>query len=105
MPEIRESPDYVTFINVFEVRPEDQPDVVKILLETMEVASKCEGFISASAHRSLDGTHVFTYLQWRRPEDLRAYQASPEFQEIAPRFAGRIQFESFQCDVVHVAEA
>jgi quinol monooxygenase YgiN len=78
---------------------------VEILLETMEVARKREGFISASAHRSLDGTHVFMYLQWRKPEDLRALQASREFQEISQRFAGRIRFQSFQCDVVHVAEA
>jgi quinol monooxygenase YgiN len=84
--------------------PGDQDDVVEILLETMEVARKHEGFISTSAHRSVDGPRVFMYLQWQTPEHLRAMQASPEFLEIARRFGGKTQFESYLCDVVHVTE-
>jgi hypothetical protein len=31
-----------------------------------------QGFISASFHRSLDGTKVTAYAQWRSAEDIRA---------------------------------
>jgi quinol monooxygenase YgiN len=106
MAEISTTADHATFINVFRVRPEDQDDVVEVLIEIMEgVAKGRHGFISASCHRSAEGTHVFMYLQWQTPEDLKAMQESPEFGAIARRFAGRIQFESHRCEVVHVTEA
>jgi len=44
------------------------------------------------------------YLQWQTPEHLRAMQASPKLLEIARRFGGKTQFESYLCDVVHVTE-
>ena len=33
------------------------------------------GFISASIHRSLDGTKVINYAQWRSQADFAAYLA------------------------------
>jgi hypothetical protein len=55
MPTIAANADYATFINTFEVDPVDQPEVLAALLETMRVAEQHPGFISASAHPSLDG--------------------------------------------------
>ena len=105
MPEIAADPDYATFINTFDVDPEDQDEVLAALSETMEVAKRHPGFISASAHASLDGLHIFMYLQWESAEDLHAMQASEAFRAIAPRFVGKARFASHQCRVVRVAES
>lgn len=35
------------------------------------------GFISASLHRSLDGTKVAMYAQWRSMEDYNAMRSNP----------------------------
>jgi heme-degrading monooxygenase HmoA len=104
MPQIVENADYATFINTFEVEPADQPEILAALLETMRVAEQHPGFISASAHPSVDGRRIFMYLQWRTAEDLHDMQASAAFRAIAPRFAGKAHFASHQCRVAHVAE-
>lgn len=105
MPTIASGADYVTFINTFEVAPADQAEVLDALLDTMRLAERHPGFVSASAHPSLDGRHIFMYLQWRTAADLHEMQASPEFRAIAPRFAGKARFASHQCRVAHVLEA
>jgi heme-degrading monooxygenase HmoA len=107
MPLIRSDGAYATFINTFRCRPEDQAEVVRINVDIVEqVASKFPGFISATVHRSTDGTRVFNYLQWESPEHLAAMQRSPEFQAIGRRFAGRLlDFDPHECEVVHVGES
>jgi quinol monooxygenase YgiN len=105
MPEIRPDAEYATFINTFRCQRADQDDVVKINVDIIEqVASTFPGFISASVHRSTDGTRVFNYLQWETAEHLAAMQGSPEFQTIARRFAGLIEFDPHACEVAHVAQ-
>jgi heme-degrading monooxygenase HmoA len=106
VPTIDPSATYATFINVFKCQPQHQDAVARINIEIVErVASRAPGFISASVHRSDDGTRVFNYLQWQTPEHLAAMQASPEFREIAARFARLIEFEPHQCQVAHVRES
>ena len=106
MPEIVAGARYATFINTFRCRPSDQDEVVRINVDIVEqVASRFPGFVSATVHRSVDGTVVINYLQWQSPEHLAAMQRSSEFQAIARRFAGLIEFEPHQCEVVHAAEA
>jgi heme-degrading monooxygenase HmoA len=80
--------------------------VVAINIDIVDqVASGFPGFISAAVHRSIDGTTVFNYLQWESAEDLATMQRSPEFLAIASRFAGLIDFEPHQCEVVHARNA
>ena len=106
MPEIRTAPAYATFINTFRCRPEHQAEVVQINVDIVEqVARTFPGFISASVHRSTDGTRVVNYLQWETAEHLAAMQRSPEFQAIAHRFSGLIEFEPHEFEVAHVADA
>jgi heme-degrading monooxygenase HmoA len=104
MPTIATDVDYATFINTFETEPADQDEVLSALIETMRIAEQHPGFISASAHRSIDGRRIFMYLQWRTADDLRDYQASPEFRAIAPRFVGKARFASHHCHVSHIVE-
>jgi hypothetical protein len=51
----------------------------------------------------LDGTRVINYLQWRTAGDLAAMQRSAQFQEIARGFAGLIEFDPHEVEIVHVA--
>ena len=105
MPKITAAAEYATFINTFRCRPENQPEVVQINVDIVEqVARRFPGFISASVHRSTDGTRVINYLQWESADHLAALQRSPQFQTIARRFDGLIEFEPHQCEVAHVAE-
>ena len=104
MPAIVEGAEYATFINAFRCEPSDQDEVVQINVDIVDqVASTSPGFISASVHRSTDGTRVINYLQWESAEHLAAMQRSPEFQAIARRFTGLIEFDPHECAVVHVA--
>ena len=105
MPEIVRGAPHATFINTFRCEPSDQDEVVRINAEIIDrVAAASPGFISASVHRSTDGRRVFNYLQWESADHLAAMQRSLEFQAIARRFAGLIEFEPHECEVVHVGE-
>jgi quinol monooxygenase YgiN len=105
MPEIVANADYATFVNTFRCAPSNQDEVVRINIDIVDqVAAVFPGFISASIHRSSDGTRVVNYLQWESPEHLAAMQRSAQFQDIARRFAGLIEFEPHECRVVHVVE-
>lgn len=78
MTKITTDNDLVTLINVFTVQPENQQRLVDIFVEAGEAMSKKPGFISANIHKSLDGTRVINYVQWRSQEDLAAISNHPE---------------------------
>lgn len=72
MANISEDQDVVTLINVFTVAPEDQQRLVDLLVEATEgVMCKQPGYVSANIHKSLDGTKVTNYAQWRSVEDFQ----------------------------------
>lgn len=76
MPEIVTGAEYATFINTFRCEPSAQDEVVRINVDIIgQVASTFPGFISASVHRSTDGTRVFNYLQWQSAGHLAAMQS------------------------------
>lgn len=59
----------VTQINVFTVQAGRQQPLIDHLAQAARVASEVDGWLSASLHRSLDGTRVVNYAQ---SEDLDA---------------------------------
>jgi quinol monooxygenase YgiN len=68
----------LTLINVFTVDPANQPRLVELLTEVTEVyVRRARGFVSASLHRSLDGTKVTMYAQWQSREDYEAMRHDP----------------------------
>lgn len=70
--------NYLTLINVFTVDPSNQQKLVDLLiLATEESVTKITGFISSSLHKSLDGTKVTMYAQWRSIEDYQNMRANP----------------------------
>ncbi|HLZ61495.1 MAG TPA: antibiotic biosynthesis monooxygenase family protein [Ktedonosporobacter sp.] len=79
MTQIIQGLEIVTLINVFTVAPQDQQKLVDVLIETYDTVMNTQpGFLSANIHKSLDGTHVVNYVQWRSQEDVEAMQRRPE---------------------------
>jgi quinol monooxygenase YgiN len=73
MTTISKSNTLVTLINVFTGTPAHQQEVVDLLTRATETSVRhAPGFISSSLHRSLDGTKVVMYAQWRSIEDYEA---------------------------------
>ncbi len=68
----------VTLINVFTVEPANQQQLLDLLTRATETTVRqAPGFISSSLHRSLDGTKVVMYAQWRSVEDYQAMRENP----------------------------
>jgi len=79
---IEESRSIVAVINVYEVEPHKQTELVELLERaTVDVMQYLEGFVSTNIHRGLDGKHVANYAQWARREDFEAMLAHPKVQE------------------------
>src|SRR5829696_6628058 len=91
MVTIAKDNDVVTLINVFTVAQEDQQRLVDV---TQKVMRKQPGFVSANIHRSLDGTRVTNYAQWRSREAFEAMlhnQEAAEHMGEAARIAERFE--------------
>jgi heme-degrading monooxygenase HmoA len=74
--------DVSILINVFVVDPHDQEKLVTLLEQATEsVICTLPGFISANIHKSLDGTRVVNYAQWKSKEDFEAMLQNPQAKE------------------------
>jgi len=71
VPIIKANTGIVTQINVFTVPEGGQQALIDFLADAAEFASTTPGWISASVHRSHDGTRVVNYAQ---SESLEAAQ-------------------------------
>ncbi len=79
MTKIVKGAKYVTLINVFTVEPAKQQQLVDLLVEaTDKTMQHLPGFVSANIHKSLDGTRVANYAQWRSVKDFQAMLKNPE---------------------------
>jgi len=79
MTTITTNKNMVTLINVFTVEPENQQRLVDLLTEATKLAMKKQpGYISANIHKSLDGTRVTNYAQWRSKDDFEVMLENPE---------------------------
>jgi quinol monooxygenase YgiN len=68
----------ITLINVFTVEPANQQRLIELLTEATEASvSRAPGFVSASLHRSTDGTKVTMYAQWRSIDEYQAMRRDP----------------------------
>lgn len=71
MPIIRSGEGVVTQINVFTVSPENQQALIDLLQNAARFASQIPGWVSASIHKSLDGTRVVNYAQSKDIESAK----------------------------------
>ena len=100
MVTIRKGRDVLTLVNVFTVRPENQQKLVDLLVEaTDKTMKKLPGFLSASIHRSLDGTRVVNYAQWRNKTDFDAMRQNPAAQPHMAAVAAIATFDPILCEV------
>lgn len=76
----------VTFVNVIDVSPERQDEVIAILAEGTEATiSRRAGFVSVTILASVDRTRVINVARWESAEAARATQLDPESAGYAAR--------------------
>ena len=101
MATIAKGQDVLTLVNVFTVKPEDQEKLVQVLVDATEQTMRhAPGFISASIHRSHDGTKVVNYAQWRSQQDWDAMRQSPKAKPHMVAAAALATFEPILCELV-----
>ncbi len=80
----------INFVNVFDVEPDRQQELVELLGRGAEqVIRHRPGFVSLTLLASLDGRRVVNLAQWASADDARATQADPQAAGYAAR-AGAI---------------
>lgn len=85
---IRTGDQPVTLINVFDVDPAAQHELLELLTEATEkVMRHRPGFVSTNPHASFDGTRVVNYAQWRSRDDFETTMANPDAQQHMRRAA------------------
>jgi heme-degrading monooxygenase HmoA len=100
---IQAGAELVTLINVFTVDPDDQRRLVEAWQQaTDQVMRHRPGFISASIHRSFDGTKVVNYAQWETREAFAAMFGDPDAAGQLARLADIGTPGPVLCDVVSV---
>jgi quinol monooxygenase YgiN len=68
----------VVLINVFTVEPANQQRLVDLLIRATDgLVNRAPGFVSSTLHRSMDGTKVTMYAQWRSADDYQAMRQNP----------------------------
>jgi quinol monooxygenase YgiN len=93
----------ITHLAEFRMMPSNQPEMVKRTTAELERAmSNSPGLISASFHRSLDGTRMFNYGQWESKESFEAILKQPGFDPDKPYWEGLARNEFHLYQVVHV---
>ncbi len=79
----------VTLINVFTVVPANQQPLVELWQRaTDEVMRHLPGFVSASIHRSVDGTKVVNYAQWESRAAFDAMFQHPDAMAYLRQLSG-----------------
>src|SRR5438105_13912099 len=106
MTDIREDNAVVTQITTVKLPPDNQDEVLNLMMERARFMATQPGFVSINLHRSKDGSHVINYIQWADADTLAAAHHSPEFRKKWPRF-GEIAEEIEPClyDLVYTEAA
>jgi quinol monooxygenase YgiN len=106
MPTIAKNARIVTLINVFTVEPANQRHLMELLdRATTTSVIHAAGFVSASLHRSLDGTKVTMYAQWRSAEDYQAMRENPAPLPFLQQALAIAKFEPGMYEVVETYAA
>ncbi|MGK7948078.1 MAG: antibiotic biosynthesis monooxygenase [Xenococcaceae cyanobacterium] len=96
----------ITHLAEFRMIPLNQLEMVKRTTAELDRAmNDTPGLISATFHRSLDGTRMFNYGQWKSKEAFEAILKQPGFNPDKPYWEGLARNEFHLYNVVHVEEA
>ena len=99
-PQIKEG-EYIVHVAEFMMQPENQPKMVELAKEHVKPAMKQPGLISATFHRSLDGTRVINYGHWENQEAIEELVKKPGFSKEKPYWDGVADNEYHLYEVVH----
>ena len=97
MTTIAENAGLVTFINVFTVEPSNQQELLDLLARASDTSVRdVPGFISAALHRSVDGTRVTMYAQWKSAEHYLHYQSMLSDPVVSPYVEQALAMATFE---------
>ncbi|MEU4082569.1 antibiotic biosynthesis monooxygenase [Streptomyces venezuelae] len=88
-----ERDDYAVFI-LFEVKPDQQQELLDTLAKPDEWIKTVPGYRSHGYYRGIDGTYVVNYAQWESKELYEAFHTLPEEQRPADIREGRLRARS-----------
>jgi heme-degrading monooxygenase HmoA len=97
------SPNQDVFIVIisFVVDPSRQSELLKEIVDFLEkLVKKQPGFVSSTLHKSLDGTRVINYAQWRSREDYETF-VQHTLTNQAPEIFQTYPFESHSYQIEH----
>jgi heme-degrading monooxygenase HmoA len=77
MSDIRQGNGICTQITTVKLPPDNQDEVLQMMMERARFMATQPGFVSVNLHRSKDGSHVVNYVQWTNPEKLAAAHHAP----------------------------
>jgi heme-degrading monooxygenase HmoA len=104
--DIREHSGIVTQITTVKLPPDNEAEVLGLMIERARFMATQPGFVSVNLHRSKDGSHVVNYLQWTSAETLSAAHHAPEFRKKWPRFGELVnEIDPGLYEVVHTEAA
>ena len=102
MTTITKENKFLTLINVFTVEPANQQQLVDLLTKaTNDSVRMIDGFISSSLHRSVDGTKVTMYAQWKSMEH---YQNMRNNATASPYLTQALEIAKFEPGMYEVVE-
>jgi len=105
MATIEKGREIMTLVNIFTVSADNQSALCELLVRATEETTRAlPGFVSASIHRSQDGTKVINYGQWRSPADFAAMKGNPAAGTHMRAAAALATFEPIVCEVVDSIE-
>jgi quinol monooxygenase YgiN len=88
MPTIAKHNEFITVIFSLATAPAQQQELIDLMIDALETTTRHQpGFVSASFHKSLDGTRVFNYAQWKTQAEYEAFAQSPEDQAIGAKLS------------------
>ena len=91
----------VVLINVFTVEPTNQQRLVDLLTRATDGSvNRAPGFISATLHRSVDGTRVTMYARWQSAEAYQAMRQNPGPQPFLEEALTIARFEPAMYEIV-----
>lgn len=103
-PEIKTG-EYIAHFAEFSMQPENQPKMVELAQEHIKPAMEQSGLLSATFHRSVDGTRLINYGHWENQEAIEELVKKPGFSKAAPYWEGIADNEYHLYEVVHTVHS
>jgi quinol monooxygenase YgiN len=96
----------ITHLAEFRMMPSNQPEMIKLTtIELDRAMNNSPGLISATFHRSLDGTRMFNYGQWESKEAFAAILKQPGFNPDRPYWESLARNEFHLYQVIYVTQS